>query len=361
MSVNTLLRQNDVKWLETPKKERDVVIMSRIRLARNLKDYVFPNRADLNELSKVQLAIDKVVPDIEADLEEPLDRMDMERLSPLQQQVLIDKRLISDAFVKKTQHRVAYVAEKNHMSIMVNEDDHLRIQCMAPGLDLDTPYELASEVDDVIENKLDMAFDEKMGYLTSCPTNLGTGLRASVLLHLPGMVYTRNINSLINISPQLGLAVRPVFGDEKDQVGCLYRISNQQTLGFSEKELIDNLKSAVREIISHERRARKALSLYRKDELEDEVWRAFGTLSYARLLTEHEALELGSKLRLGVDMKILPLVDADVFLDILFGCRASYLQNLAENDNLSKNEIDRLRADKVREILAAHRVSQGAH
>lgn len=357
MSLNTLLRKNDVAWLETPKKERDVVIMSRIRLARNLKDYVFPNRADLNELSKVQIAVDKVVPDIENDLEEPLDRIDMERLSPLQRQVLIDKRLISDAFVKKPQYRVAYVAEKNHMSIMVNEDDHLRIQCMAPGLDLDTPYRLASDVDDVIENKLDMAFDEKMGYLTSCPTNLGTGLRASVLLHLPGMVYTRNINSLINISPQLGLAVRPVFGDEKDQVGCLYQISNQQTLGFSEQELIDNLKSAVREIIAHERRARKALLMYRKDELEDEVWRAYGILSQARLLSEHEALEYSSKLRLGVDLKLVNAVDADVFFDVLLGCRGSFLQNLAENDNLSKNEIERLRAKQVREIIKRHCVS----
>ena len=195
-----------------------------------------------------------------------------------------------------------------------------------------------------------------MGYLTSCPTNLGTGLRAVVLLHLPGLVFTRNVGSIINISPQLGLAVRPLFSDEKDQVGCLFQISNQLTLGFSEQEIIENLKSAVAEIVAHERRARKALALYMKERLEDEVWRAYGIMSYARQISEKEALELLSKVRLGIDLKLINEVTADCYADIFIGSRTSFLQNLAENENLSKNELDRLRAQHVRKALQTHRV-----
>lgn len=237
---------------------------------------------------------------------------------------------------------------------MVNEEDHLRIQCMAPGLDLDTPFARASHIDDMVESQVDIAFDEKMGYLTSCPTNLGTGLRASVLLHLPGLVFTRNIQSIMNISPQLGLAIRSVYGDETESVGNLFQISNQLTLGFSEAEIIENLKTAVMEIVSHERQARKALALYMKERLEDEVWRAYGTLRYARLLSEKEVLELLSKVRLGIDLKLINEVEAGCFSEILISSRTSYLQNLAENENLSKNEIDRLRAEHVRKALLSY-------
>jgi len=213
---------------------------------------------------------------------------------------------------------------------------------------------MASAIDDAFESRLDIAFDEKMGYLTSCPTNLGTGLRASVVLHLPGLVFTRNIANIINISQQLGLSVRGLYGDDKEVVGNLFRVSNQLTLGFSEQEIIDNLKSAVTEIIAHERRARKALALYMKEHLEDDIWRAYGTLRYARLLTEKEVLALFSKVRLGIDMRLVEEVSADCFPDVLIGSRASWLQNLAGTENMSKNELDKLRAETVRSALAAH-------
>ena len=361
MSVTELLRANALDWLKADGTDGDVVLTSRIRLARNLRQLPFPNRADFNQLAAVQSELDQVLPDIRQTIGQPVERVDMERLTPLQREVLIDKQLISDNLVKNPQHRVAYIAQDCCTSIMVNEEDHLRIQCMTAGLDLDLPMRMASRIDDLVESKLDIAFDEKMGYLTSCPTNLGTGLRAVVLLHLPGLVFTRNVGSIINISPQLGLAVRPLFSDEKEQVGCLFQISNQLTLGFSEEELIENLKSAVTEIVAHERRARKALALYMKDRLEDEVWRAYGTLSYARQLSEKEVLELLSKVRLGVDLKLINEVSADCYTDIFISSRTSYLQNLAENENLSKNEIDRLRAQHVRKALLDHRTRLEEH
>ena len=336
MSVNTLLRDSSLSWLAAEGRESDVVLASRIRLARNFRQVPFPNRADFNQLAEVRLQVEKILPGIAADLQQDFDLLDMERLSPLQRDVLVEKQLISNNFIQNPQHRVAFITEDCCTSIMINEEDHLRIQCMAPGLDLDTPFAKASHIDDMIEDKLDIAFDEKMGYLTSCPTNLGTGLRASVLLHLPGLVFTHNIESIVNISPQLGLAIRSVYGDEKERFGNLFQISNQLTLGFSENEIIENLKTAVMEIVSHERQARKALALYMKERLEDEVWRAYGTLRYARLLSEQEVLELLSKVRLGIDLKLINEVAADCFAEILISSRTSYLQNVAENENLSK-------------------------
>ena len=360
MPLNDLLRSDALSWLNTTGDEGDVVFSSRIRLARNFRAFPFPNRANLNQLANVQHEVENILSGLEQSLGCPFDRVDMERLTPLQKEVLIEKRLISRNFIRNTQHRVAFISADQRVSLMVNEEDHLRIQCMTSGLDLENLFVLASKIDDLFESQLDWAFDEKMGYLTSCPTNLGTGLRASVLLHLPGLVATRSISGIVNISPQLGLAVRPLYGDEKENVGCLFQISNQLTLGFSEQEILENLKTAVMEIVSHERQARKALALYMKERLEDEVWRSYGTLRYARLLSEKEVLELLSKVRLGIDLELINEVAPDCYAEILISSRTSYLQNLAENENLSKHEIDRLRAEHVRNALLAHTRSQEA-
>ena len=351
MALNDLLTGDALAWLGTEGTDSDVVLSSRIRLARNFRQIPFPNRADISQLGEVQAQVEQMLPGLEQGLGCGFDRVDMERLTPLQKEVLIEKNLISRNFLRQPQHRVAFISEDQCVSLMVNEEDHLRIQCMAPGLDLEKTFAVASQIDDWFESQLDIAFDEKMGYLTSCPTNLGTGLRASVILHLPGLVATRNISSIVNISPQLGLAVRPYFGDDKESIGCLYQIANQLTLGFSEEELLGNLKSAVQEIVAHEREARKALSVYMKDSLEDDVWRAYGILRYARSLSEKETLTLLSKVRLGIDLRIIGEVTAQCFPQILIGSRRSYLQNLAANENLPKNEIDRLRAERVRAVL----------
>ena len=203
-----------------------------------------------------------------------------------------------------------------------------------------------------VEEKLDVAFDEKLGYLTSCPTNLGTGLRASVILHLPGLVYTRNMHNITNISQQLGLSVRGLYGEGSETVGNIFVVSNQLTLGFSEQGIIENLTSAVGEIVAHERRARKALVAYSKERLEDAVWRAYGVLKYARSLGESEVLELISKVRMGVDMELLHVASPESFSELVLASRPSYLRNLVGNDNLSAAELDRKRAEMVRRVLA---------
>ena len=355
--VEDLIQENRLSWLQSDGAESDVVLASRILLSRNLRDIPFPNRADLHELAKVEKQLAEVIPELQAVTCEPLYALEMEKLSPLQREVLREKQLISERLLRSPQHRAVYLDKSQAVSLMVNEDDHIRIQCITAGLDLAKPLKKAFAIDDKLEEKLDIAFDEKMGYLTSSPTNLGTGLRAAVLLHLPGLVFTRNVSNIINISPQLGLAVRPLFGDDKEQPGSLFQIANQLTLGYSEQELIDNLRGAVTEIVAHERRARKALALYMKDRLEDEVWRAFGTLSYARLLSEKEVLELLSRLRLGMDLKLIRGLAPECYGQMLLSCRTSFLQNLAANENLSKTETDRLRAQHMRRIIEEHQLS----
>ncbi len=352
MPLQDLFTNHQLSWLNESGKDSDIVLSSRVRLARNFRQIPFPNRANFTQLSEVQQQAASVLGDIEMAMDEPFDRAEIDKLSKLERNVLIEKHLISGNFIRNPAYRSVFVSNDRRCSIMVNEEDHLRIQCMVSGLDLEIPFAMASRVDDLVESKLDIAFDEKMGYLTSCPTNLGTGLRASVMLHLPGLVFTRNINNIINISPQLGLAVRGMYGEGTEVVGNIFQISNQLTLGFTEAELIENLTSAVQEIIAHERRARKALQLYTKDRLEDEVWRALGTLKYARFLSDAEVLGLLSKLKLGIDMKLVEEVQPQCFAEILLASRTNYLQNLAGNENMSKNEIDKKRAAMVRSILA---------
>lgn len=355
--LERLLQDSSLCWLKPEGTDGDVVLASRILLSRNLRDLPFPNRASLSELALVESRLAGVMPELSHVTGEELIGVEMEKLSHLQREVLREKQLISENLLSNPQHRAVFLGASQAASVMVNEEDHIRIQCVAQGLDLAKPLKMAFAMDDLLESRLDIAFDEKMGYLTSSPTNLGTGLRASVLLHLPGLVFTRNVSSIINISPQLGLAVRPLFGDEKEQPGCLFQIANQLTLGYSEQELIDNLRGAVTEIVAHERRARKALALYMKERLEDEVWRAFGTLSYARLLTEKETLELLSRLRLGMDLKLIRGLSPDCYGQLLLSSRTSFLQNLAANENLSKTEIDRLRAQHMRRLMEQHRLS----
>ena len=239
---------------------------------------------------------------------------------------------ISKKLLTNPENRLLILSNDASVAIMVNEDDHLRIQCMASGLDLNTPLAKAFAIDDAIEAYLNIAFDEKMGYLTACPTNLGTGLRASVLLHLPALVMTQQLSKIVNISPQLGLAIRNFFGE--DNAGNIFQIDNQLTLGFKEQELIDNL-----------------LLNYSPDKLANRVWRSFGILKYARFISENEMLDLVSKVRLGVDLDIIDETKPELLNILLIASQKNYIQNLQQNENMTPQEIDKQRAHIIRKIL----------
>ena len=353
MAVDALLRSSRLSWFGTEGADSDVVLSSRVRLARNLVGLPFPGRANLGQLSEIQQRLDTVFADLGAAFGQTFDRIALDQMTALERSVLIEKRLVSEKFAGVQPHRLVYISADTRISILVNEDDHLRIQSMTPGLSLAQAFEMASRVDDYVEARLDLAFDETMGYLTAYPTNLGTGLRASVILHLPGLVYTRNIENIVNTSPQLGLAVHPLEG--VGEGAHLYKISNQFTLGYSEAEMIENLQAAVGEIAAHERRARKALSYFGKEGVEDGVWRSYGILSYARSLTEQEIFALASRVRYGIDRGIIKEVAPACYAEILVVAGESYLKYLAENENLSAGEISAIRAARVRALLQKYR------
>lgn len=350
MTNTLLLTEPKLSWLSNQGKDSDIVLASRIRLARNLKTIPFPNRATLADLAQVKNLIMRLVPAIETATGMNFQCIEIDKLSHLEQNVLVEKFLITKKLIENPENRLLIINDDMSVAIMVNEDDHLRIQCMASGLDLDTPLKLAFAIDDTIEAYLNIAFDEKMGYLTACPTNLGTGLRASIILHLPALVMTQQISKIINISPQLGLAIRGFFSE--DNMGNIFQISNQLTLGFKEEEIIENLYTTVKEIISHERDARKALLTYSKDKLENRVWRSFGILRYARSISKSEMLNLVSKVRLGIDLGIIDETKPELLNWLLVAGRRNYLQNLRQNENMSPQEIDKQRAFVIREIFA---------
>ncbi len=351
MAAEKLFTDPHVFWLNGTGTQADIVLSSRIRLARNFNDIPFPNRANLPQLAKVKELVGQVLPDIEATTGLHYQSIGIDELTKLEKNVLIEKHLISRNHINSPEERSVLISEDSRVSIMVNEEDHLRLQCMVSGLDLKTPLALAMSLDDVIESSLSIAFDEKMGYLTSCPTNLGTGLRASVMLHLPGLVFTQQIGKIINISPQLGLAVRGLYGEGTEFTGNIFQISNQLTLGFTEEGMIDNLTGTVHEIITHEKAARESLLNSSRDKVVDSVWRAFGILRYARSVTEKEVLILLSKMRLGVDLGVINEVNPQVFNELLVASQTNYLRNLQENENMSQSEIDKKRAEIIRTAI----------
>lgn len=354
-NLKDLFENYQVPWFSNEGEHDDIVLASRIRLARNFEKLPFPNRASQTQLEAVQeLALDLMHEgDITEAYGDDFDEIFLEDLTDLETNILIEKQFITEKLASAKKYRNVFLSKDRQCSLLINEDDHIRIICMAAGLDLFTPFEKASKIDDAIERKLDIAFDEKLGYLTSCPTNLGTGLRASVLVHLPGLVYTKNLQNIINISQQLGLSIRNFTGETTNApLGNLFVISNQLTLGFTEKVIMENLTSAVMEIMAHERRARRALQIYSQSRLEDAVCRAYGILKYARLLELNETMEILSKVRLGYDLKIIKEISPVCLKNLIFAAQENYLKNLLHNENLSPMEVNQFRAKTLQKIVA---------
>lgn len=351
MSVNKIFNQPLNVWMLGGGGQADVVLSSRIRLARNLDGIPFPNRASQAQLAKVVQSVKDVIPDLSAATGQNYLFFAMDELLPLERNVLVEKHIVSPNHVQQPAQRALIVEEDATVSIMINEEDHLRIQCMMPGLDLNKAFQLADTIDDSLEARYDFGFNEQMGYLTSCPTNLGTGLRASVMLHLPVLVFTRQMNRIIHAATQLGLAVRGLYGEGTEAAGNVFQISNQLTLGYSEQEIIGNLHSIVQQVVEHERNARQALAAQSKGALADRVWRSYGILRYAHSISGQEALTLLSEVRLGIDLGIIDVAEAALFNELLVTTRPNFLQKVAGEQELDSSERDILRAQIIRNRL----------
>ncbi len=348
--MEEILRTTASRWMEGTGNFSDVVISCRIRLARNLEGYPFPNALSETQakqvIKEVEDAITKVPKEMGAFQFATLDDV-----SPLERFVLVEKHLISPQHAENPIGRAVVIKEDQSASIMVNEEDHLRIQCLLPGLNLENAWQEASQIDDMLEGSLDIAYGEKSGYLTACPTNVGTGLRASAMVHLPALVLTNQASRVLGLLPQLGLAVRGLYGEGSEAMGNLFQVSNQVTLGKTEEDILANLSAVTRQIVDKEKEARQVLLEDAREQVEDRVWRAYGLLSNARLISGQEALALLSDLRLGMDLGILSHPSPEVFSELIVITSPAHLQFFTGRE-MSAAARDMERAKLIRSRLS---------
>ena len=290
-----------VNWYLQSGKESDIVVSSRIRLARNISEFPFTTKYKNKDALKVIEKIEEILPSMGYGLK----LLKMKDLDDVTIMSLIEKHIISPDFaLNKNNIRAIAINEDENICIMINEEDHLRIQVFSAGLDLENLYSLITEIDKKLEEKLDYAYSEKYGFLTSCPTNVGTGMRVSVMVHLPALTLTRNINKVLDVVSDFGMNIRGVYGEGTKAKGDMYQVSNKQTLGISEEEIVKNLKLITEKIIEQERLARKYLAKS-SVELEDKVYRAFGILSNCKKISSEECNKLLSDVKLGTDLGII--------------------------------------------------------
>ncbi|ADL67968.1 ATP:guanido phosphotransferase [Thermoanaerobacterium thermosaccharolyticum DSM 571] len=329
--------------------DNDVVISSRIRLARNLSDIPFPSVMTESEADKVKELVKKAIFDSKTILSTQFSEYDMKKITPLERQSLVERHLISPDLAQNTKNGSALIKNDGTISIMINEEDHLRIQTIFNGLNLKEAWDLADKIDDLIEENLSYAFNEKLGYLTACPTNVGTGIRASVMVHLPALTITGQIGNILNSVSKIGIAVRGMYGEGTQSLGDIYQISNQVTLGQSEIEIIENLEGIVKQIINNERKAREDLYKRRKVQIEDRIGRAYGLLTNAKVMSTQEFMRLISDVRLGAVLNIIN-IDIQKIDEITTHIQPGNLQKII-GKQLEPYERDVKRAEYVSKLI----------
>ncbi len=330
------------KWYIGEGDHNDIVISTRIRLARNLADYPFPVRLD----NKSKIEVNEKIRDALKD-KENLTYTELKTLTRSQIVSLAERHLISPEFASNSDARALLMSDNEDISIMLCEEDHIRLQVMKSGLALKEAYELADKIDTEINQSLKYAFDEKLGYLTQCPTNLGTGMRASVMLHLPALTAKGQIGSLASTVSKLGLTIRGAYGEGMSAMGDLYQLSNQVSLGISEKSAIDNLKTITLQLAAQERAARTEAA--KSIETEDAVFRAYGILKSARILSTKEFMSLISKVRFGAVCGMIN-TDLKTINELMVSMQPATI-NAFVGKTLSLDERDVERAKIVRERL----------
>lgn len=332
------------KWYIGAGEQSDIVVSTRIRLARNITEYPFPNK--LNTKSRMEL--NNVIKEaLESDNKYNLRFLEMRTLARFEAASMAERHIISPEFASDLDGRALMLSPEEDISIMLNEEDHIRLQVMKSGFALDEAYSVANEIDDVLGAKFNFAFDERIGFLTQCPTNLGTGMRASVMLHLPALTLSGQIHKLINTVSKLGLTFRGAFGEGTNAVGDMYQLSNQITLGISEEFAIKNLKAITLQLCAQERTARE--EMLKDVSTEDRIFRAYGLLKWARLLSTKELMENLSFVRLGsVTGKInIPIETVN---ELMVSMQPATI-NARAGQKLPKQERDAIRASEVRNKL----------
>ena len=347
MRFSTLLKK-PAEWMRTPGPESDIVMTSRVRLARNLVGHPFPGWARKEDR---HLVMDAVRPALE-ELSEMKDSFseEMTKLTAIEKQVLVERHLISREHAAKGRGCGTVMNRKQTISVMINEEDHLRMQAIRPGLQLLSAFRALDKIDTQLESELPYAFDHQYGYLTACPTNLGTGMRASAMLHLPGLVLSEKISQTIAGANKIGLAVRGLYGEGTEALANLFQISNQNTLGTKEEEIIAHLDRVISQLIANEKNARMKILEDRPTMMQDQIGRAYAVLKFAHIISSKEALNHLSMIRLGCDLGFIPEEEREAITVLLTEIQPAHLQISAKR-KLSPEERDILRADIIRSSL----------
>lgn len=347
MNLGDLL-SNQGEWLRCTGPNSDIVMSSRIRLARNLSRYPFSHWASKREQQEI-LQISKQAVMSSKKIKNSLC-LDIGKLDMTDKQFLIERHLMSKEHSVDAENKGLCIGDREVISIMINEEDHLRIQVMKSGFDLRDAWHIIDDIDNEIGNVLQYAYSLDFGYLTACPTNTGTGMRASVMLHLPSLVMTKQIGKVLQAITKLSLTARGLYGEGTEASGNFFQISNQVSLGHREEDIIDNIERIIKQIIDHEHSAREAMLSQNRAVLEDRIWRAYGTLKSAHIISSNETIDLLSLVRLGVDLNLIKEVDRALINELFIIIQPAHLQK-TEKKKLNPNERDVKRAQIIRERL----------
>ena len=347
MILDDFLKQ-DCEWLKGTGPISEVVMSSRTRLARNLENVPFANRANKKQLEEVLNSVKDAYGSV--NLLKDATFLRLKDLNEIDLLFLVERHLMSPEHAKDVEYKALIIDPKEIISIMVNEEDHLRIQVMQSGLNLVECWHIIDAIDTELSKKLPFAYSTRWGYLTSCPTNVGTGLRGSVMIHLPALVFSGQINKVLQAIAKLGLNIRGLYGEGTEAMGNIFQISNQVSMGISEEELIGNIERITNQIISREDSARKSIMLKYKDSVIDRISRAYGTLKSAHIITSNETVALLSAIRMGVDLGIIKELNRRMVNELFILTQPAHLQKL-EGKPLNSGERDAKRADLIREKI----------
>ncbi|MBF0331329.1 MAG: protein arginine kinase [Candidatus Omnitrophica bacterium] len=345
MELNDLIHGTG-EWLKGTGPHAHIVLSSRIRLARNLTLAPFTNRSEKPAMDEVLKAVEAAMHNVPMLKNATFFRLN--EMDNIDRQFLVERHLMSHDHATNPQGKAVIVSAEEALSIMVNEEDHLRIQAMQSGFNIDGTWEVVNALDNALSEQLPYAFTPEWGFLTACPTNTGTAMRGSVMVHLPALVMTRQINKVLGAIQKLSFAARGFYGEGTQAAGNFYQISNQVSLGHSELDIIQNINGLIRQIIEQEEQARQALLLQNKSVLEDKVCRAWGTLKSARIISSQETIELLSMVRLGVDVGLLTDLDPKALNELFIMIQPAHLQKI-EGKKLTTAERDTRRAQLIRE------------
>jgi protein arginine kinase len=347
------LARSSGEWLRGSGPESDIVISSRIRLARNLADYPFISRANPTDRTDIERSLRQRILGIQR--ADDVLYIDVSKLPGLDRQFLVERQLISREHAESEGARGVCIHKEEQFAVMINEEDHLRLQVMHSGLDLTNAWEQINRIDDLIEERVTYAYNERLGYLTACPTNVGTGMRVSVMLHLPALVITRQIDKVFRSLQKINLAVRGLYGEGSQAMGDFYQISNQVTLGRTEADLVKQVGDVVPVIIEYERQAREFLLHEKQQNLHDRVSRAYGILRTAQTISSEETMHLLSSVRMGINLGLIDDLAIATVNELFIQTQPAFLQKIQGNE-LGVEERNVARASYLRS-----RLSNGRH